>query len=138
MTTDQYSPIAGIPLHACGETFTMQPTVGARWMAAKVEESSRPETNTEALERVIKTICELMPDPGDRQRFSALWDSNPQGVLLDLYDEVIEHYTRRPTLGPSPYSSGFGIRSDGSTSTRGSSSPAALASVPSPATSGDS
>lgn len=141
-TAPHDSPIATLPLRVGGRTFTVMPRCSARFIAQAL---SPPlgETNIEAVERVIRTIASLITDERQADEFSAMWgDPNDpragghdQGELLAVWEEMAVHYTARPTDGPSPFSSGFGTLSDGSTSTPASPSLAVADSAPSQATS---
>ena len=131
------SPLIDLPLHVGPHQFRVRPKISSR-AAAALTDPPEGETNAQAVERVIAQIAGLMPDPAEGARFAALWDDPDytQGMLLDLWDELIVHYTRRPTQKPSPSSAGFGLPRGGSNSTPDSSSPATPASTTSPTTSG--
>ena len=139
------SPISAIPLIVAGHRFPMAPTCNARFIAAALSPPIS-ETNLEAIERVASTIAALMLSEQDRATFMGLLGdpTDPtaegavtQGELLELWEEVVVHYTARPTDGPPPSSFGSATVGGGMNSTPASPSPVAAASSPSSTTSAD-
>lgn len=133
------TPMSTIPLRVGSETFQ----VASKMSARKTAQMTSMEPGLSSIEYVnfyIRTMAEQITTEPERERFSALWDDPEygQGVLLELWEQMVEHYAHRPTDEPSRYSSGFGILNGGSTSTPASSSPEAKDSTASPTTSGAS
>jgi hypothetical protein len=118
------------------EPFIIKQKLSARSMAQLLTIPDGLNT-AELTDHIIDKLAALIPDEGERARFTALWDDDDytDKVLTETHARVIEFYAEgRPMDGSSPSSGGSGTPATGEPSTPDSSSQGAPASTLSLAT----